>query len=96
MKALVDQHVWLEVIVRDENIVMNLIESLLVSYVYLITALDMMLINDLTMDYVTTCLMHECRNASSRSPKERIPPWCCDILKVTTHFHSNVQIVFIL
>lgn len=44
-------------IVREEDIVRILFESLPMSYEYLITALETMLMKDLTMKYVTACLM---------------------------------------
>lgn len=44
---------------RDEDIIMTLLESLLASYEYLITALETMQINELTIEYMMTRSMHE-------------------------------------
>lgn len=44
---------------KNEDIVMTLLISLSASYKYLITTLETMLIKELTMDYVTTRLIHE-------------------------------------
>jgi hypothetical protein len=59
VKVLADQFAYLKVPVRDEDIVMTLLKSLLASYKYLITVMETMLMKDLTMDYVTVCLMHK-------------------------------------
>jgi hypothetical protein len=53
VKALADQLASLEVPVRDEDVVMTLLESLPPSYEYLITALETLLMQDLTMEFVT-------------------------------------------
>jgi hypothetical protein len=59
VKAFADQLVCIEISVRDEDIVMTLLENLPVSYEYMITAMKTMLMKDLTMNYVTACLTHE-------------------------------------
>ena len=70
VKAFADQLVCLKVPVRDENIVMTLLESLPTLYEYLITVMKTMSMNELTMNYITTRLMHE---MSKR--KEKWPQW---------------------
>lgn len=59
VKALVDQFACLEVPVRNNDIVMTLFESLPALYEYLITILKTMPMNESTMEYVTTCLIHK-------------------------------------
>lgn len=54
-----DQLVCLEVPVKDQDIIMTLLDNLPSSYEYLITAMKTMSIKDLMMDYVTTRLIHE-------------------------------------
>ena len=44
---------------RDKDIVTIFLENLKSLYEYLITAMEIMPMKELTMDYVTTCLMHE-------------------------------------
>jgi transposase InsO family protein len=70
VKALADQLTCLEVPLRDEDVVMTLLDSLPPSYEYLITALETRPINELTMDFVTARLMHE---MSKRKEKEKEP-----------------------
>ena len=69
VKALVDQLVCLEVPVRDEDIVMTLLESLPASFEYLITAMETMPMKELTMDYVTMRLMHEMSKRKEKEPQ---------------------------
>jgi len=59
VKALADQLACLEVPVRDEDVVMTLLENLPPSYEYLIIALETLPMQDLTMEFVTARLMHE-------------------------------------
>ena len=65
VKALADQLACLEVPVREEDIIMTLLESLPTWYEYLITTLETMPIRELTMEYR---LMHE---MSKRKKKTR-------------------------
>ena len=58
VKALVDSNACLEVCVRDEDIVMTLLESLPTLYKNLITALGIMPRNELTRKYMMACLIH--------------------------------------
>ncbi len=69
VKALADQLACLEVPVRDEDIVMTLLESLPASYEYLITALETMPMKELTMEYVTARLMHEVSKRKEKEPQ---------------------------
>ncbi len=59
VKVLVDQLVCLKISVREEDIIITLLENLPLSYEYLTTAIDTMPMKELTMDYMTTRLMHE-------------------------------------
>lgn len=52
VKALANQFTCLDVPVRDEDVVMTLLESLLPSFEYLITTLETLYMKDLTMEIV--------------------------------------------
>ena len=54
VKTFSDQLVCLEVFVKDKDIIITLLKILLALYEYLITALEMMPMKELTMDYVTS------------------------------------------
>jgi hypothetical protein len=69
VKALADQLACLEVPVRDEDVVMTLLESLPPSYEYLITALETLPMQDLTMEFVTARLMHEVSKRREKEPQ---------------------------
>jgi hypothetical protein len=69
VKALADQLACLEVPVRDEDVVMTLLESLPPSYEYLITALETLPMKDLTMEFVTARLMHEMSKRKEKEPQ---------------------------
>ena len=69
VKGLADQLACLEVPVRDEDVVMTLLESLPPSYEYLITALETMPMKELTMEYVTARLMHEMSKKKEKEPQ---------------------------
>ena len=69
IKAAVDQLACLEVPVRDKNIVMTLLKSLSTSFEYLITAIKTMPMKELTMDYVTECLMHDMSKRKEKKPQ---------------------------
>lgn len=88
-----DQPAYLEVSVRYEDIVMTLLKSLLTSYEYLITTLEMMSMKELMMDYVMAHLWTIYRSVQRRSPKVRIQPWCCGKTKGTIHFHAYTQML---
>ena len=59
IKAFADQLVCLQVHVWRKTPTRLFLKRLLASYEYLITALEMMPIRELTMEYMTKCLMHE-------------------------------------
>ncbi len=67
VKALADQLACLEVPVRDEDVVM--LERLPPSYEYLITALETLPMQDLTMEFVTARLMHEVSKRREKEPQ---------------------------
>ena len=69
VKAFVDQLACLKVPMKDRDIDMTLLEGLPVSFEYLITAIKMMPMNDLTMDYVTAYLMHEMSKCKEKEPQ---------------------------
>ena len=54
---------------REEDIVMTLLESLPTSYEFLITALETMPTKELTMEYVTARLMHEMSKRKEKEPQ---------------------------
>lgn len=59
IKVIANQLASLEVPMRDEDTVMMLLESLSTSYKYLIMMLKTMLMNKLTMKYMTMKSMHQ-------------------------------------
>ncbi len=69
VKALADQLACLEVPVRDDDVVMTLLESLPPSYEYVITALETLPMQDLTMEFVTAQLMHEVSRRREKEPQ---------------------------
>jgi hypothetical protein len=69
VKALADQLACLEVPMRDEDVVMTLLESLPPSYEYLITALETLPMQALTMEFVTARLMHEVSKRREKEPQ---------------------------
>ena len=75
VKALTVQLVYLESPMKNENIVMTLLENLPVSFEYFITVMEtmlmknLMLMKDLMMDCVTTHLMHEMLKCQKNKPQ---------------------------
>ena len=67
VKELADQLTSFEVPVREEDIVMTLLESLPPSFDNLIIALETLRLEDLTMAFVTARMMHE---VTKRKEKE--------------------------
>ena len=59
VKALADQLNDADMAIFDGDIVMMLLESLPPSYEYLIVAMEIRPIQELTLDYVTSRLLHE-------------------------------------
>ena len=59
IKAFADELVCLEVPVKDKDIIITLFGSLPTSFKYLITTLETMPMNELTMDNMTVHLMHK-------------------------------------
>lgn len=59
VKAIAYQLACLEVLVKNEDIVMTLLESLSSLYKHFNSALEMMPMKKLTMKYVSSCLMHK-------------------------------------
>ncbi|MGH7974689.1 MAG: retrotransposon gag domain-containing protein, partial [bacterium] len=68
VKALADQLSCLDVPLRDEDVVMTLLQSLPDAYDYLIAALESRPIKDLTLEYVTARLMHEITKRKEKDP----------------------------
>jgi len=69
VKALANQLAFLEVPVRDEDVVMTLLESLAPSYEYLITVLETLPMQALTIEFVTARLMHEVSKRKEKEPQ---------------------------
>ena len=67
VKSLADQLTCLEVPMKNEDVVLTLLDSLPPSFDHLITALKTRLMSELTLDFITTRLMHE---VSKRKEKE--------------------------
>lgn len=58
---------------RDNDIVMTLLESLSASYEYLITALETMQINELTIEHMMTHLMHKMLKNEDKKIQSEMP-----------------------
>lgn len=71
IKELTLQLAYLGISVREENIVMTLLENFPTSYKYLITTLEMMLMKEMTMGYVMAHLMHEMLKRKEKEPRKR-------------------------
>ena len=75
---------------RDKDVVITLLESLPMSYEYLISAMKTMLIKDVMMDYVTARLLHK------MSKRKKKPQSVDAVTKATTYFCTKVETVFLL
>lgn len=69
VKSLADQLTCLDVGVKDEDVVMTLLESLPPSYEHLITALETRPVKELTVEFITSRLMHEVSKRKEREPQ---------------------------
>lgn len=69
VKDLADQLMCLDVAVKDEDIVMTLLDSLPPSYEHLIIALETRDMKDLTLEFVTARLMHEVAKRKEKEPQ---------------------------
>ena len=69
VKAFVEQFCYLEVSVRDEDIIMTLLKSLLASHKYFITTLETIPMKKLMIDYVAAHLMHEMSKPKKKEPQ---------------------------
>lgn len=69
VKALADQLACLDVPLRNEDVVMTLLQSLPDSYDYLIAALETRPLKELTLEYVTARLMHEVTKKKEKESK---------------------------
>ena len=68
VKAFTNQLVCLNIAVKNENIIMTMLESLPVLFKYLITVIGTMPMNELMMVYVTTRLVHEMLKRKEKEP----------------------------
>ena len=69
VKSLADQLMCLEVPLKDEDIVMTLLDSLPSSYEHLITALETRPMKELTLEFITARLMHEVAKRKEKEPQ---------------------------
>ena len=69
VKSLADQLTCLEVPMKDEDVIMNLLHSLSPSFDHLITMLEMRPMNELTLDFITARLMHEVSKRKEKEPQ---------------------------
>ena len=60
---------------KNEDVVMILLKNLLLSYKYLITALETMSIKELTMKYMMKCLMYKLLKKKRKKKKETLRWW---------------------
>lgn len=68
MKALMDRLAYLEIHVRNKNIVLTLLESMSHFYEHLITILEIMPKNELTVYYMMAHLMHKMSKKEEKEP----------------------------
>lgn len=68
VKALADQLACLDVPVREEDVVMTLLESIPPSFENLITALETLHMKDLTVEFVVARMMHEITKRKEKEP----------------------------
>ena len=95
IKMLANQLANLEVSMRTENIVMILLESLLTSFKYLITAVKTMPMKELTMDYVTAHLMHKMLKRKENEPQsEDAAMMLCQIKGNNSFSHQGAKSCF--
>src|ERR1700737_2951057 len=69
VKSLADQLTCLEVPMKDEDVVMTLLDSLPPSFEHLITALETRPFSELTLDFITARLMHEVSKRKEKEPQ---------------------------
>ena len=69
VKSLVDQLTCLEVAIKDEDVVMTLLDSLPTSYEHLITSLETRPMKELTLEFVIARLMHEVIKRKEKEPQ---------------------------
>src|SRR5450631_1333284 len=69
VKSLADQLTCLEVPMKEEDVVMTLLDSLPPSFDHLITALETRPFSELTLDFITTRLMHEVSKRKEKEPQ---------------------------
>ena len=69
VKSLVDQLTCLEVAIKDEDVVITLLDSLPTSYEHLITALETRPMKELILEFVTARLMHEVNKRKEKEPQ---------------------------
>ena len=75
VKKIADQPAHLEVLVREEDIVIYLLESLPTSYENLITLLETIPLKELMMEYIMIHLMHE-MSKRKENPKTKTRQRC--------------------
>lgn len=56
---------------RDKDIVMTLFESLLLSFEYLMTNMEKILMKEFTMDYMMVHMMHELLKCKDKEPQNK-------------------------
>ena len=71
VKTLANQLICLEVPVKNKYIDMILHKNLSMSYEYLITVMETMMMKKLMMNYVTICLMYEMLKRKENEPQNK-------------------------
>ena len=69
VKSLADQLTCLEMPMKDDDVVMTLLDSLPPSFEHLITALETRPRKELTLNFITVCLMHEVSKRKEKEPQ---------------------------
>ena len=72
VKSLADQLTCLEMAIKDEDVVMTLLDSLPISYERLITILQTRSMKELTLEFITTRLMHEVTKKNEESQGDEV------------------------
>lgn len=92
VKALDDQLSCLDVVLREEDVIMIVLQSLRDTYDYLIAALETKPMNELTMEYVTARLIHE---VTKKKEKEAPSAAATTATRQVRWGNTNVTLYFV-
>ena len=69
VKSLANQNTCLEVPMKEEDVIMSLLDNLSPLFDHLIIALKMCRISELTLNFITARLMHEVSTKKQKGPQ---------------------------